>query len=328
MHFIAGVVDHTGTRAFDPATDGQVLSDEIALMDPPPTLLIVDPIVAAVAGDSHKNAEVRRALQPLVDLAQVRRCAVLGISHFSKGTAGRDPVERVTGSLAFGALARVVLAAAKLPDAEGGGRMLARAKNNIAMDSGGFKYELVPLELPGYPGVFTTLVRWGEALKGTARELLGRAETAVDPDERSATDEAAEWLRELLSAGPMKAADVQKEARQAGINDKPLRTARERLGVKPKKSGFSAGWWWSLPAAEDALSAEDAQDAKVRISGSFEPGEGNFGPGPCPGDPEGAQDAPSCPSENEGTFEDGGHLRELATTSTGGARDGDGWESF
>ena len=30
-------------------------------------------------GDSHKNAEVRRGLQPLVDLATVVRCVVLGI---------------------------------------------------------------------------------------------------------------------------------------------------------------------------------------------------------------------------------------------------------
>jgi len=32
-------------------------------------LLIIDPIVSAVTGDSHKNAEVRRSLQSLVDLA-------------------------------------------------------------------------------------------------------------------------------------------------------------------------------------------------------------------------------------------------------------------
>ena len=41
-------------------------------------LLIVDPIVSAVAGDSHKNAEVRRGLQPLVDAGQKMGAAVLG----------------------------------------------------------------------------------------------------------------------------------------------------------------------------------------------------------------------------------------------------------
>jgi putative DNA primase/helicase len=49
-------------------------------------LLIVDPVVSAIAGDSHKNAEVRRGLQPLVDLAGSMHCALLGITHFSKGT--------------------------------------------------------------------------------------------------------------------------------------------------------------------------------------------------------------------------------------------------
>lgn len=57
-------------------------------------LIIVDPIVTAVSGDSHKNTEVRRGLQPLVDLAAALRAALLGITHLSKG--GGDPIERVT----------------------------------------------------------------------------------------------------------------------------------------------------------------------------------------------------------------------------------------
>jgi hypothetical protein len=68
-----------------------------------------------------------------VNLAQRLDCAALGITHFSKGTGGREPIERITGSLAFGALARVVLVAAKLPEdrPEGGpARILARAKSN------------------------------------------------------------------------------------------------------------------------------------------------------------------------------------------------------
>ena len=76
-------------------------------------MIIVDPIVSAVSGDSHKNGETRRALQPLVDLASDVNAALIGITHFSKGTSGRDPLERITGSIAFGALARVVMVAAK-----------------------------------------------------------------------------------------------------------------------------------------------------------------------------------------------------------------------
>lgn len=54
-------------------------------------LLVIDPVVSAVAGDSHKNTEVRRSLQPIVDLDAQTNCAALGISRFSKGTSGHAP---------------------------------------------------------------------------------------------------------------------------------------------------------------------------------------------------------------------------------------------
>jgi RecA-family ATPase len=101
-------------------------------------LLIVDPIVSAVMGDSHKNGEVRRGLQPLVDLAARHACALIGITHYSKGTTGRDPLERVTGSLAFGAVARVVMGTAK-PTGPGEPRRLVRAKSNLEPYGGGLE---------------------------------------------------------------------------------------------------------------------------------------------------------------------------------------------
>lgn len=104
-------------------------------------LLIVDPVVSAVAGDSHKNTEVRTAMQPLVDLASHLGAAVVGITHHSKGTVGRDPTERVTDSIAFTAVVRVVLLAAKVKDDQGNDkRILVRSKSNIGPDDGGFEY--------------------------------------------------------------------------------------------------------------------------------------------------------------------------------------------
>ena len=67
-------------------------------------LIIIDPIVSALIGDGHKNADVRRSLRPIVETAEEVDCAVLGITHFSKGTIGTDPVERLTGSIALGAI--------------------------------------------------------------------------------------------------------------------------------------------------------------------------------------------------------------------------------
>ena len=270
IDLITGYVDTQGTRAFDPARDTLALDEHIASLETPPALLILDPIVSAVGGDSHKNAEVRRGLQPLVDLAMLRGCAVMGISHFSKGSAGREPVERVTGSLAFGALARVVLVTARLPEREGGGRLIARGKSNIGPDTGGFAYDLEVCDVEA--GIETTRILWGQALEGSARDLLGRSELTELPEEQTATREAMDWLADYLRTGPAKAKEVQREAREAGISEKALRTARERLDIKPTKSGFSGGWRWKLPR-------EDAQDALVSGEVAHPPEKAIFGDG-------------------------------------------------
>lgn len=248
VHIISGFIDERGRRPFDPATDIAVLSERLAVLSPPPMLLVIDPLVSAIAGDSHKNAEVRRALQPLVELAQVRGVAVYGISHFSKGTQGRDPTERVTGSLAFGALARVVMATAKLPEHEGCGRILVRVKSNLGPDSGGFGYDLEEVELDAYPGVRATRVLWGAALEGTARDLLGRADAQEDDQEG---EEGAQtviecFVRACLAGGPVTARQMQDDAKSAGYLWHQVKNAATRIGVERSKEGFKGGWSWSL----------------------------------------------------------------------------------
>jgi putative DNA primase/helicase len=94
IFFVTGARVNGELTTFDPARDLRQLLQAIKDIGGI-VLLVVDPIVSAVTGDSHKNTEVRRALQPLVDLASSCRCAVLGISHFSKG--GHPPTRRAQG---------------------------------------------------------------------------------------------------------------------------------------------------------------------------------------------------------------------------------------
>jgi putative DNA primase/helicase len=207
--------------------------------------MVLDPIVNVVGtADSHKNSEVRRALQPLAEFAERHQCAVLGISHFSKGTAGRDPLERVTGSLAFGAAARVVIAAAKLADEDGGGRVMVRAKSNIGPDGGGFRFDLDRTEIPGKPGVIGQRVLWGDPVEGAAREILGTAEAESDQGERNATADAEAFLREELKTGSLPASEIRKLARAAGHADRTLARAKASLRIRSVKAGLRDGWTW------------------------------------------------------------------------------------
>ncbi len=244
--------------AFDPSKHLIALASRIA--SDPPALLIIDPIVSAVAGDSHKNAETRRGLQPLVDIARLHGVAVLGITHFSKGTQGRDPTERVTGSLAFGAVARVVFVCSKTHE---GSRVFMRSKSNIGSDEGGFEYNLEQVPVRGFPGVFASMVSWGARLEGNAREVLAEAEAEPQmkgktPDEPNATDEAIEALREVLEPGELVRREVMVTMRAAGFTDKVIRLARERMGVVMRREGSGKDMksFWSLPESAHSCPAD------------------------------------------------------------------------
>lgn len=250
FHFVTSARDGEKRRPFDPATDMPQLESEIRRRGIAPKLLIVDPIVSAVAADSHKNGETRRALQPLVDMGHAHGCAVIGISHFSKGTGGREVTERVTGSLAFGALARIVLAAAKMSEEQGGGRMLVRGKSNIGPDSGGYQYDLQQVEVSGYTGVSASRLLWGASIEGSAREILAQAEALEDGEERSQQTEAVEWLSDLLFTGRMKSRDVHSKAKQSGFAWSTVERAARKLGVIKHREGFGPDMlsYWVLPS--------------------------------------------------------------------------------
>ena len=255
--FVVGMRENGQTISFDPSKDLAALERALEDLDCP-KMLVIDPIVSTVDGDSHKNAEVRRALQPLVDLTAKLDLVLLGITHFTKGTQGRDPVERITGSLAFAALARVVLVAA-MEEVEADNsvkRLLVRAKSNLGPSSGGFEYALSYLELADHPGIIGSSVQWGAQLHGSARELLGKTEEPKKPEKQSCLEKACFWLADYLARGPVPANDVEGEGTAAGHSVASLRRAKTQLGIQPKKVG--AGWTWALPVAtsEQVLQAE------------------------------------------------------------------------
>ena len=247
VHFVAGMTADGKRRVFDPASDMDALAAALRALGTV-RLLIVDPIVSAISTDSHKNSETRRGLQPLVDLAASIKCTLVGITHFSKGTQGREPIDRITGSLAFAAVARVVMVAAK--DTEQDRRILCRAKSNIGPDDGGFAYELRQDELAAYPGVCASSVLWGEAIEGNARDILAQAE--AQPEEGGALSNAQDWLRDFLAEGPQPQREIMSAADAFCHSRKTVRRAKDALGIESRKMGGDFGgrgakWFWCLP---------------------------------------------------------------------------------
>lgn len=273
VHFIDCVTGDDG-EMFDPGRD-MVLLEATAETLPAPRLLILDPIVSAVSGDGHKSNEVRRGLQPVVTMAQRLGCAVIGITHFTKGTAGRDPVERITGSLAFAALARLVLVAAKVKAEEEAEprRVLVRAKSNIGPDDGGFAYALDRIDVA--PGVEGQRVQWLEALEGSAREVLAEAETEVDQDGDSPAD-VESFVRGCLADCPIPARTFKSDAEGAGYNWRTVQRAAKRLGAESRKDGMSGGWRWGFHGSPKATNPPEGVEGASNMGVSSSTPSGTF----------------------------------------------------
>lgn len=249
IYFVTG----TGRVSFDPSKDMPHLSAQIKLV-PDVRLVIIDPVVSAISGDSHKNAEVRKGLQPLVDLGADTGACIVGISHFNKsGGNTSNPLDLISGSIAFAAVARVVLGAAKLtaPDEEHGhSRIFCRIKSNIGPDEDGIGYDLRMEPLTGQPGIEASTVLWGQYVTGHSRDLLSQAAPEdSNPKANTRASEAQEFLKEILSGGAIAQKTVEEEAGKAGISEKTLRRAKKDLSVMSKKN-FS-GWVWEMVKKED-----------------------------------------------------------------------------
>ncbi len=264
VHFVDKCRNADGSlRPFDPAQDMALLQQQVENM-PDLCLMILDPVLSAVGGDSHKAAETRRGLQAVVDMAAARNVAILGISHFRKGGKATDPAERVIGSQAFVALARMVLIASKVEDPDdpkNQKRIVARAKSNISPDDGGFLFHLEQSQVK--KGIWAQGISWGCAITGSALALLNDAEgveSKID-EEKSARDNAADFLCEALKDGARPSKEIDAEAKEAGISNASLRRARGKLNVRSVKSAMTGGWMLQLPKALNT--PEDAHTKRV-----------------------------------------------------------------
>jgi hypothetical protein len=263
-------------------------------------LVTVDPLVAFMAGrvDTDRDHSVRVVLAPLAAMAERLRVAIVTVVHSNKN-AGADPLLRVGGSIGFVGAARVVLIAARHPEDESR-RVLAVLKNNLAVHAPALEFRLdsVTLEQDGEQ-IETSRVAWLDELP----DLNPAALLSIhDPDERTAIEEAKEWLiGEGVDVQARRARELERDAEQSlDISKRTLRRARERLGIPVWKGGFRRGWMWGPRPPEEGDTSEGDSPPRSPLSPSLRPGE--TGPPGAEGDsPERAEGdssqrpASSCP---------------------------------
>jgi hypothetical protein len=222
-------------------------------------VLVIDPLMAALPGgiDSHRDQDVRRALAPLGQLAAEADLAIVAVLHLRKGAAN-EALDRVSGSVAFTAAARSVLAFGQSADEDDEtGRVLAHAKSNLGPLAPSLAYR-----------VESATVRHGDldiptsklVCAGETDVVAGELLSPPAAEDRSEVDIAADWLADHLGDGEWHGtADTREAAKADDIASRTLQRARARLGVESKRDGFPAKGSWRLSAVTPGPLAQQSR---------------------------------------------------------------------
>jgi len=239
-------------------------------------LLLLDPLVSRLSSslDSHKDAEVRLALEPLVAIADRAKLAVLGLIHHNK-SGSTDPLQLVMGSKAFTAVARSVHTVIPDPDDDTETRRLfGTPKNNLGRDD----LPALAFSIVGHPietddgTAWTGAVDWAGEVSGSIRDAMSRSQEGED---RSATSEAAEWLDDYLTVngGSAASVDIKNHGAKAGHSLDCLKRARKKIKAGVESSGFPRKTYWMLQSEHQSeqISRGDTPTALTAPTGARTP---------------------------------------------------------
>lgn len=225
------------SRPIDPTTDLKYLSESI--IDKEIDLIIFDPITSLIKGDSNKQMDVRNSLRWVTELAEEKSCAILGITHFTKGTAGSSPVERITGSVSFSAIARTALTIVTSPNSDR--KALCIAKSNLGIDHGGFEFTVEEIAIT--KKITAPKIKWLRELDQNAYQISNDFNKRED---QRLNHSAIDMLQATLEIGSQESNYVKQAMKSYGYSDKQTRTARNNLNIQIEKIGTKT--YWSLPS--------------------------------------------------------------------------------
>jgi len=202
-----------------------------------PALVIIDPLVAYIGAtvDIHRANETRTVMAKLADIAERHSVAILAIRHLTKGGTLK-PIYRGLGSIDLAAACRSILLAGCDPE-DTNKRGIVHHKSNLAPTGVAIGYKLTS------EGFYWT----GES-DLTVQKIL----SADDIGSKSAREEATDFLREELADGPVEAAEVWRDAKEAGLAEATVKRAKAALGIISRRYGEAGKrgggkFTWELP---------------------------------------------------------------------------------
>ncbi len=232
-------------------------------------LLAADPLLSLIASgiDTHRDRDLRSALEPLAKLADKTGCAVVGLAHFNKSTT-TDSLTLITGSRAFSAVARAVMAVARDTEAEDGSCIMSQVKSNLGpLNLPSLRYIVEQAAVATSDGSMTTigkLVFTGETDR-SVNDILGEANS--EPGVRKSTTLAKEWLVSYLMSQGGEAArgDLLAAAKREGIAERTLQRVYIPARVEIVTEGFPRTTIWRLITSNPESPETGAEPSRATV---------------------------------------------------------------
>jgi hypothetical protein len=202
-------------------------------------LVVLDPFGSFCIPEEGHNGQLatRQLMEELALLADQTGAVFLLIRHCRKG-AGGSAQDQGYGSGEIGNVARTTLLAGRGQDPRGA-YVLAVVDFNLGPKGATLVYDVV--SAGGAPKV-----KWRGECDQEADEV---AEAQGDAGQRDARGDARRLLRKRIGDGWVAATELQKEANEAGIGDRTLRSAKAELHVPSRRTarGTRPLWEWGPP---------------------------------------------------------------------------------
>jgi hypothetical protein len=229
-----------------------VVENEIALV-------ALDPINSFLSHkiDAHRDAEIRRVLDPLAALCARRHFAALAVVHLNRRTDS-DVLNRITGSAAYGGSARAILTFGRHPENEL--QRVVASEGNWQRESRSELFEL--REVIVFPDAAPedqtqpALVHVGTTDLDSA-DLIDQLD-----DDRSALEQTKEFLLGELALGPVGVTDLRRGAEANGLSWRTLERAKKLLGIEARRVSSansprgSGRWEWFLELVSESETKE------------------------------------------------------------------------
>lgn len=237
-------------------------------------LVVLDPLLGTIGGrlDTHKDSDVRIALEPITRLANDTGATIIGLIHQNKNASG-DLATRMMGSRAFVAVARAALVCmahkddddsdempSSNPDAPRAPRrfLFGQIKNNLAAKiETSALYELEGVEVAREKGTDRPI--WSSKVKlvsYTHDEHVDDADTRQERAANKKTDgrkkpegakaTCADWVRRQLMHGPNTKKNLIELAENDGYEFSVATMARALTEVAEKAGGSYHDPLWKI----------------------------------------------------------------------------------